>query len=61
MKELYQFTRMSVEGTPQSQKIYSFLPCAKMNGKVGFHAWFPLWFINIQRVVTFYEWIFFVR
>ena len=24
----------------QSQKMYSFVPRAKMNGKVGFHAWF---------------------
>ena len=22
----------------QRQKMYSFVPCAKMNGKVGFHA-----------------------
>ena len=32
-------------------EMYSF--CAKMNGKVEFYAWFPLWFINIQRVVNF--------
>ena len=47
--------------TFQSKKMYSFLPHAKMNGKVGFHAWFPLWFINIQRVVIFYGWIFLIR
>ena len=37
----------------QSRKTYSFVPHAKMNGKVGFHASFPLWFIHIQRVVIF--------
>ena len=46
---------------PQSQKMHSFVPRAKINGKVEFHAWFPLWFINIQRVVNFYEWIFLIR
>ena len=35
----------------QSRKMFSFVPHAKMNGKVGFYAWFPLWFINIQSVV----------
>ena len=35
----------------QSHKMYSFVPRAKMNGKVGFHALFPLWFI-----VNNYEW-----
>ena len=25
-----------------SQKMYAFVPCTKMNGKVRFHAWFPL-------------------
>ena len=33
--------------------MYSFVPYAKMNGKVGFYTWFPLWFINAQRIVIF--------
>ena len=34
--------------------MYSFVPHAKMNAKVGLYAWFPLWFINIQRVVIIF-------
>ena len=50
--------RWKLDNIYQSQKMYSFVPRAKLNGKVGFHTWFPLWFINIQRVLIFYEWIF---
>ena len=43
---------MEVKGDTE-QKNVLFVLRAKMNGKVRFYAWFPLWFINIQRFVIF--------
>ena len=55
-RKLYNFfvnTRDSFLFSNQSQKMHSFVPHAKMNGKFGFHAWFHYDLLIFKRVVIF--------